>query len=220
MKIIVVGCGRVGVELATRLDKKGHQVSVIDISKASSHELPLDFGGQFIEGEAMHQDILLRAGIENADGVAVVTSNDSVNAVVGHIARQVYDIPIVAVRNFDSRWRPLHETFGHQMVSSSSWGAQRIEELLYHVEGHTLFSVGNGEVELYEFTVEDNWEGRTIQELLGENKQCLLAAVTRAGEGVLPKPEMVLQTGDLLLVSATLEGSMALRARLAAGPAA
>ena len=78
--------------------------------------------------------MLHRAGIEQADGLAAVTSSDSVNAVVGHVARTVYRVPNVVTRNYDPRWRPLHEAFGLQMVSSATWGAQRLEELLEHGE--------------------------------------------------------------------------------------
>lgn len=213
MKLIVVGCGRVGAELASRLAKNGHVVTVVDNNPHSFHGLPEDFTGRTIEGEAMNQDVLRRAGFETADGVAIVTSSDPVNAIVGHVARTVYNIPIVVVRNYDSHWRSLHEAFGHQVISSSSWGAQRIEELLYHEEGHTVFSAGNGEVELYEFTVPEVWDRKPIVELL-EGNEWIVSALTRAGRALLPTPEMTLETGDLLLISATLEGSLALRAQL------
>ena len=218
MNLIVVGCGRVGAELAYRLSKKGHQVTVIDRFPDSFHGLPEDYTGKTIEGEAMNQDVLRRAGFDTADGVAIVTSSDSVNAIVGHIARTVYNIPIVVVRNYDSHWRSLHEAFGHQVISSSSWGAQRIEELLYHEEGHTVFSAGNGEVELYEFTVQEIWNGKRIEELLGD-QEYIVAALTRAGRAILPKVGTLLETGDLLLISATLDGSLALRTRLQSLPA-
>ncbi len=151
MKMIVVGCGRVGAELADRLSQRGHQVVVIDQSEDAFHNLPADFKGRVVEGQALSQDVLRRAGITHADGLAAVTSSDSINAVVAHIAREEYNVPSVVVRNFNSRWRTMHEVFGLQVVSSTSWGAQRIEELLYQPEIRTVFSAGNGEVELYEF---------------------------------------------------------------------
>src|SRR5512142_1445210 len=134
MRVIVVGCGRIGSELAYRLYRKGHEVAVIDSVGAAFNNLHPDFRGRTVEGEALGQDVLHRAGIEHADGLAAVTSIDSLNAVVAHVARTVYDVPHVVVRNFDPDWRPLHESFGLQIISSTSWGAQRIEELLYHEE--------------------------------------------------------------------------------------
>ncbi len=131
MKIIVIGCGRVGGELAYRLYKQGHHVVVVDISENAFHNLPLDFKGRTVAGEALNKDVLHRSGIDEADGLAVVTNNDALNAVVGFLARKEFNVPVVVVRNYDSRWRSVHEVFGIQTVSSSSWGAQRIEELLY-----------------------------------------------------------------------------------------
>ena len=218
MNIIVVGCGRVGAELAYRLYRNGQQVVVIDTNSDAFHGIPEDFAGRMIEGDAMNQDVLRRAGIESADGIALVTSSDRVNAIVGHVARTVYEIPVVAVRNFDSRFRSLHEAFGHNMVSSSSWGAQRIEELLYDEKGNTVFSAGNGEVELYEFNIPDAWQNRQLDELLQQN-DCVAAALTRAGQAFLPSANTVLETGDLLLISATLAGSTALRHRIQSEPA-
>ena len=100
------------------------------------------------------------------DGLAAVTNNDSLNAVIGHLARTHFGVPVVVVRNYDSRWRQVHESFGIQTVSSSSWGAQRIEELLYQQQTRTVFSAGNGEVELYEFAVPDGWDGKSLDKLI------------------------------------------------------
>jgi trk system potassium uptake protein TrkA len=104
----------------------------------------------------------------------------------------------------------MHEIFGQLVVSSSSWGAQRIEELLYRQETRTVFSAGNGEVELYEFSAPQKWENKTLGELLPE-KNCLPVALTRAGRAILPDKDTIVEEGDVILISATLEGSQALK---------
>ena len=162
MFIIVVGCGRVGAELAFRLYQRGHQVAVIDQVGTSFVNLDPEYRGRTIEGEVLSQDVLTRAGIEEAEGLTAVTNSDSVNAVVGHIAREVYKVPNVVVRNYNPRWLPMHEAFGEQVVSSTAWGAQRIEELLYQPLGRAVFSAGNGEVEIYELVVPEAWNGRLV----------------------------------------------------------
>lgn len=210
MKFIVVGCGRVGSELATRLFERGHKVTVIDSRPSTFLNLHPEFRGRTVEGEALNQDVLRRAGMEEADGVAAVTSSDTLNAVVAQIARSVYNITNVVVRNYDPAWRSLHEAFGMQIVSSTSWGAQRIEELLYHREMRTVFSAGNGEVEVYEFTVPESWDSRQLGDLLPES-DCAPVGLTRAGQAVLPDCDTILQHGDVVLVSATLSGSTNLR---------
>ena len=213
MNIIVVGCGRVGSELAYRLFQKGHQVAVIDQVSSAFDNLPSDFRGRAIEGEVLAQDVLRRAGIEEADALAAVTNSDSLNAVVAHVARAVYHVRQVVVRNYHPHWRPLLEAFGLQVVSSTSWGAQRLEELLCHAYARSVFSAGNGEVEIYELAVPEDCQGRSLQELLPAD-QCLAVALTRAGRATLPSPEVRLETGDVLHLSATLAGIEALRQRL------
>lgn len=213
MKVIVVGCGRIGSELAYRLYQKGHQVVVIDNVGASFNSLRPDFRGRTVEGEALQQDVLHRAGIEQADALAAVTNSDSLNAVVAHVAREVYKVPHVVVRNFDPHWRDLHETFGLPVVSSTSWGAQRIEELLYHEEVRVLFSAGNGEVEIYEFTIPAAWEGRTLGQLLPAS-EAVAVALTRAGKAILPTDDTVVEEDDVIQISATLEGVQTVRREL------
>jgi trk system potassium uptake protein TrkA len=130
MFIVIVGCGRVGSELASGLSRKGHQVTIIDHVGASFEHLPPDYRGRTIEAEVLSENVLKNAGAPQADGLAAVTNIDTVNAVVGHVARSVYGVPNVVVRNYDPRWKPLHEAFGLASVSSTAWGAERIEELL------------------------------------------------------------------------------------------
>jgi trk system potassium uptake protein len=213
--IIVVGCGRVGAELAFRLYQRGHQVAVIDQVGSSFANLDPEYRGRTIEGEVLSHDVLTRAGIEEADGLAAVTNSDSVNAVVGHMAREVYKVTNVVVRNYNPRWLPMHEAFGLHVVSSTAWGAQRIEELLYQPLGRAVFSAGNGEVEIYELVVPESWNGRQVGDLLATT-EAMAVAFTRAGRSVLPAADLVLVPGDILHVSATLAGIEALRERVTA----
>ena len=206
MRVIVVGCGRVGSELAFRLFQKGHKVTVIDPQLASFENLDSRFRGRTVEGEALNEDVLKRAGIGQADAIAVVTSSDTLNTVVAHIARSVFQVPNIVARNFDPNWRKLHEVFDLQVVSTSSWGAQRIEELLYHQEMRTVFSAGNGEVEIYEFTVPEAWDNYPLVDLIG-TEECTPVAITRSGKALLPGINEIVKKGDAILVSATFVGT-------------
>jgi trk system potassium uptake protein TrkA len=215
MEVIVVGCGRVGSELAYRVYKKGHHVTIVDSNEASFQNLPADFRGRTLEGEALNQIVLRRAGIETADGLAAVTNSDTLNVAVAHVARTVFKVPNVVARNYDAGLRGLHEVFGLQVVSSTSWGAQRVEEMLYHHEMRSVFSAGNGEVEIYEFTVPPLWNGHRLGDILPE-QNCIPAALTRAGKAIMPDREITLNAGDVVLVSATLDGITNLRQRMKA----
>lgn len=95
MNVIIVGCGRVGSELAYRLFLNGHQVTIVDRHSEAFKNLPSDFRGRTLEGDAPSEAVLHRAGIETAQAVAAVTSSDdSLNGVIGHgIASDIYHIP-------------------------------------------------------------------------------------------------------------------------------
>jgi len=206
MKTIVVGCGRLGAELAYRLFQQGHQVTIIDTNEEAFERLDPKFQGRTVVGDPFSKEVLQRAGIEHADGLAAVSNLDSHNAIVAHIARSVYHVPNVVVRNYDPKLRRVLETFGFQIVSSTSWGAQRMEEMLSGLTIHTVFSAGNGEVEVYEMTIPKNWAGRKLGELLKKANECLPVALTRAGQSILPHNDIVLESGDVLNVSSTAKG--------------
>ena len=212
MKVMVIGCGRLGGEVSYRLFQRGHDVTVIDNMAVAFNSLPPDFEGRTIESDALNQDVLRRAGIETADAVAAVTNSDALNIVTAIVATRVYHIPSVVARNYDPHICSLYESAGIQVVSSTSWGAQRIEEMLYHGEIRTVFSAGNGEVEVYEFILPEAWEGKTLGMLLPE-EGCAAVALTRGGKSQLPTRETALKAGDVLHLSATFEGVEAVRAR-------
>jgi trk system potassium uptake protein TrkA len=214
MNFIVVGSGRVGAELAMRLFKSGHQVVVVDQNEAAFNRIDPEFRGRTIHGEALQEDVLTRAGIKEADGLAAVTNSDSLNAVVAHVARSVFDVPYVVCRNYDPHLRSMLETFGIQLVSSTAWGSQRTEEMLTGVSTKAVFSAGNGEVEVYELAVPDSWHGRLWGDLSTGLDGLLPVAITRGGRAILPTAETQLESGDLVNVSATFDGIKALRARL------
>jgi trk system potassium uptake protein TrkA len=211
MNVIIVGCGRVGATLAYLLSKKGHRVTVIDQMASAFTNLPSDFVGRTIEGEVLNQGVLHRAGIEQTDAVVAVTTSDSLNAVVCHAARTIYRVPRVIARNYDPAWLPLFEAFGLQSVSSALWAAQHIEEMLASTMTSVL-STGHGEVEVYEMAVPHSWVGKRVSEVLAANS--IAVSLTRAGKAVLPTPTTVLEEGDMMHVSATLEGATELQAQL------
>jgi trk system potassium uptake protein TrkA len=212
MKVIVIGCGRMGSELAYRLFKQGHDVAIIDKSDESFNHLPSDFQGRLYEGDALNQDVLERAGIKNCEALVTVTEIDSLNLVVCHMARNFYKVPHIVSRNFDPMYRNLFEAFNLQVVSATSWAAQRMEELVYHTGLRTVFSAGNGEVELYEISIPQSWYGQKTGKLIA-NQSCIAVSITRTGRAFIPTSETILETDDVVLISATLEGIEALRKR-------
>jgi trk system potassium uptake protein TrkA len=206
MNFIIIGCGRVGAELSYHLYKGGHSVVVVDVNRQAFNRLHTDFRGRTLEGEGLAESVLERAGIHEADGLAAVTNSDALNAVVCHAAREFYNVPVVVARNYDPNLRSVIEAFGLQTVGSTTWGAQRVEELLLNPSERVVYSAGNGEVEIYEIRIPASWQGRTLGELLGNIQECRPVALTRAGRSFLPEADTILHSGDLLNVSSTFKG--------------
>ncbi len=213
MKIIVVGCGRMGAELAYRLFQRGHDVAVIDTNTAAFNHLPADFQGRFYEGDTLSYDVLHRAGIEHCDALAAVTSSDALNLVIAHTAKKNFHVKNVVARNYDPNCRELYEVFNIQVISATGWAAQRLEEMIYHSEIRTVFSAGNGEVEVYELKVPEELDGKTLASLL-DGTETVPVSLTRAGKSILPASEMILQENDVVHISATLDGITTLRQRV------
>lgn len=211
MKVLIVGCGRLGSELAYLLYKNGHDVSIIDVDEAAFDILQPDFQGHMVEGDALSQEVLKRAGIDSANAVAAVTSDDATNLVVGKIAADIYQIDNVVTRNFEPNIAPIFELFNLEVVRRTSWGASRFEELLLNESFKMVYSFGDGTVDYYQVLVSQPWVGKKVGDLQLSPKQCLLASITREGTSFIPTVDDILEKNDLLHFSATPQGIDGLR---------
>ncbi len=106
MKIVILGCGRVGAALATQLEQAGHTVAIIDSSSDAFQRLSPKFKGERFVGNGVDEDVLKRAGIETADAFAAVTNGDNRNIMASQIAREIFHIKKVVCRIYD----PLRES--------------------------------------------------------------------------------------------------------------
>jgi trk system potassium uptake protein TrkA len=213
MRVIVVGCGRVGSTLASQLDKKKYQVTVIDKEASAFDNLPVDFQGRMIVGDVLARGVLHRAEIEDADALAAVTNSDTLNALIAHIARTEYRVSKVVARNYDPRQRSIQEAFDIPVISSASWGAERIEDMLSDAPLHAIFSDANANIVIYQLEVPENWHGRTIEALLPPDRSQVLSW-TRAGQPLHISDKQSLETGDLVYLSADQDEIQTLRGRL------
>jgi len=212
-QIIIVGCGRVGVELALSVSQQPYAVTVVDQNPRAFDRLGPDFRGRTVQGEAFDREALVRAGIETAHAFAAVTASDSANIVSARIAQDLYHVPHVVARVYNPRRTPIYEKLNLQTITSSSWGAKRIEQLILHPGLQTVYAAGNGEVQVYEINIAEEWAGRSVGELIPADG-AIPVALARGGRGILPTRETVLQAHDLLHVSTTTEAFTILRQRL------
>ena len=197
MKVIIIGCGRLGAGLAEALSQRGFGVTVVDRDPAAFERLGGSFRGETLTGNGFDRDVLLKAGIERADGVAAVTASDEVNVVAARLARQVFRVPRVVARLYEPRKAEVYRRLGLMTISQITWGISRIVELLGYSKLETIKSLGSGEVDIVEVEVPHLLVGRTVNDLsvLGEIH---VVAVTRKGKTFLPMLGTEFHEGDMV----------------------
>lgn len=128
MKVIIMGCGRVGAQLASLLDTDGHEVTILDTNSYSFRRLPPTFGGTALIGNGIDQDSLKRAGIEEADVFVALTQGDNRNVMATQIAKHIFNVPRVISRIYDPLRRDLYDTLGIEAFSPTTIFAQLVRE--------------------------------------------------------------------------------------------
>ncbi|MBU1027330.1 MAG: TrkA family potassium uptake protein [Candidatus Margulisbacteria bacterium] len=143
MHVIIVGCGRVGSQLAQILSTEGHNVVIIDKNAESFKRLGTDFNGIAITGIGFDPDILKRAGIERADALAAVTNGDNSNIMVSQIAKKIYNVPRVLTRIYDPLRADIYKKFGLNTIGTTSIVAQIFRSAILKESSKLEFSIGD-----------------------------------------------------------------------------
>ena len=200
MHVIVVGCGRVGSELAVNLTEAGHTVAVIDKNARAFRRLPEPWTGQTVVGFGFDRDHLEEAGAKRAHALAAVTSGDNSNVLTARIARETYQIGAVVARIYDPRRAVIYQRLGIPTVATVTWTTDQVMRRLLPDSTATEWTDPSGAVSVVERGLPDSWAGRSLAPLMA-NDQMRLVIVTRFGEAVLATPELVGQEGDVLLLA-------------------
>lgn len=197
MRILIIGCGRVGAGLAKTLESRGHSVCVIDKDPIAFEKLGKQFKGQTIAGIGFDRQILIQAGIERADGVAAVSASDETNVVAARIARDIFHVPRVVARLYDERQAEIYKRLGIQTIAPTVWGVHRIADLLLYSPLETVYNLGTGEVELIIAELPRLLVDKTVRDLtvVGEIH---LVAITRDNKTFLPTLGTIFRAGDFL----------------------
>lgn len=217
MHIVVVGCGRVGSELAGTLEESGHTVAVIDKNATAFRRLPSGFAGQRVLGFGFDRDTLGEAGIDRAGAVAAVTNGDNSNILVARIARETFGIDRVVARIYDPRRAVIYQRLGIPTVATVSWTTDQVMRRLLPGDQPHDWLDPSAKVCLVEHDLPAAWAGKKLAPL-NEPGCYWLTAVTRFGNAEIVTPELVGQEGDVLFFVADVGRLDALRERLEQGP--
>lgn len=213
MKVIVVGLGRMGIGLCLNLVKKGHKVTVIDSDPNAFEKLGKNFSGNKVVGIGFDRDVLHEAKIEQVDAIVSCTSSDEVNAVIARIARNIFRVPRVVARLYDSRKADIYHRIGIQIISTTTWGIERATEILTYNQLDSVYEMGNGNVNLVRIEVPSLLVGHTVNELssIGEIH---VVAISRNNKTFIPTNGTILETEDILYISVVASATQKLTSML------
>jgi trk system potassium uptake protein TrkA len=128
MKILIMGCSRVGARLAALLDEDGHQVTILDIDTYSFRRLPPSFGGTALYGNGIDEEVLRKAGIEDVDIFVALTQGDNRNVMSCQIAKHIFNVPRVVCRIYDPLREEMYGALGLETISPTKVFSQLLRE--------------------------------------------------------------------------------------------
>lgn len=128
MKVVIMGCSRVGAQLAAMLDAEGHKVTVMDTDSFSFKRLPPTFSGTALVGNGLDEESLKKAEIEQADVFVAVTQGDNRNVMACQIAKHIYKVPKVVCRIYDPIREEMYRNLGLHTVSPTKLVAKLLRE--------------------------------------------------------------------------------------------
>lgn len=197
MRVVVMGCGRVGAALSVELDAAGHQVVVIDRDPAAFARLSAEFSGGTVTGQGFDKTVLTEAGIEGADAFAAVSSGDNSNIIAARVARETFGVERVIARIYDAGRAEVYERLGIPTIATVPWATGRLVRYITAGSGPVEWRDQTDSVSLVAVDPPAAWVGLPVDRLAAAVGG-RAAAVTRFGESRLPDARTLVQADDVL----------------------
>jgi trk system potassium uptake protein TrkA len=201
MRVIIVGCGRVGSHLASALSAERHDVVVIDKSPLSFGRLSREFTGRMLTGVGFDREILQKADIEGADAFAATTDSDNANIVAAVTAKETFRVPHVVARIYNSQAAEIYRREGIPTVTPTLWAANTMKTMIANPLMTAIAVLGNGEVQMLTIEAPKAMAGRMIKEFAIPG-EATIAALVRRGQATIPSLDAKLEPGDVLHIAA------------------
>jgi trk system potassium uptake protein len=208
--VVIMGCGRVGSELAARLESGQHTVAVIDKNPAAFRMLRYAFKGRKVEGYGFDEDILRQAGIEQAEAFAAVSNGDNSNIVAARLAREKFEVPLVVARIYDPRRAEIYQRLGIPTVATVKWTTDQVMRFLIPEQVASDWRDPTAELALLTMLLPSEWAGWRVEELEADGHRRVVG-VTRIGHARIVTPGFLLQEGDQVHLAVDEKGLDELR---------
>jgi len=203
MNAIVVGCGRVGSQLATMRSVEGHNVTVIDRDEDAFRRLGSTFNGVTVKGLGFDEEVLDEAGIREAHVFAAVTDLDNTNLMAAEVARKLFGVPHVVARLYNPQRERTYQQLDMDYVCGTTLVAERLLEKIEAGHGHHVQTLGD--VEVIEFRAGSAVANKRVRDVEIEH-QFRIAVISRGNVTFIPQPDTMLQPGDVLVGAVKEEG--------------
>jgi trk system potassium uptake protein TrkA len=214
--VVVIGCGRVGSELAAALELGGHSVAIVDKNARAFRRLTPGFKGTQVIGFGFDRDDLAEANIDEAGAFASVTNGDNSNILCARIARETYGIERVVARIYDPRRALIYQRLGIPTVATVAWTTDQVLRRLLPTETRHDWVDATGKVGLVERPIPAKAIGKKLAKLNWPGR-FWLTAVTRFGKAQIVTSELVGQEGDVLVFVSAMEALDELQAHIDSG---
>lgn len=213
MKVIIVGLGRLGSQLAVKLDKEGRDVTVIDKNPNAFKSLDVGFNGQTVEGYAYDKGTLEAANINRVDAIVACTNSDEVNVVVARVAKNKYYVPRVIARVYDTKKADVYHRLGIETLAPTAWGVDRAYEMLNYNRLDSVYDIGSGKVQLVRVEVPELLVGHTVKELTRIGSIHAIA-ITRNNMTQVATEGMRLESRDVIYLILDVDATDSLKSML------
>lgn len=197
MYVIIVGCGRVGSELAKLLTQEGHDVVVIDRNQSSFERLGRTFNGITLEGNGFDLELLKSAGIAKADAFCAVTNGDNTNLVSAQVAKKIFKVSKVIARVYDPNRANTYRTLGLDIISGTILVAAMVRDKIIESR-FSSYLIETGELGVLEIVVDKELKGQFINNI-NVAGELIVAAIKRTKGVVIPASDMKVEENDILM---------------------
>jgi trk system potassium uptake protein TrkA len=201
MNIIIVGCGRVGSQLAMLFSDRKDDVAIVDVNADAFASLGRTFEGRTIVGVGFDEDVLIEAGVEECDVLVAATDIDNTNLMISEVGRRLFGVPHVLARLYN----PDRESAYMQLGIDYACGTTLVAEEMYSkiVAGHGNHIDTFGDFEILRFSLNLKTEGTEsirVSELERDHEIRIVAFERKdTGQSSIPTHESVLHAGDLVV---------------------